>query len=174
MKFLPRVRKLVFQTDNPLMIYIMFQVETIHLQKNSGNGFFQFFRQKQKENPGWSALSLLELVEVCSWKKNASFLYTLTCSALWHGRGWIGARRYELGQDVIEAGGGGGVPHVHRTRTCFQGVTSRLYWKCQCYLQDSSGLGHVQRQLSRDSGGHVGVSSATSWLCWPSASILPT
>eukprot|EP00092_Neocalanus_flemingeri_P031770 GFUD01034512.1.p1 GENE.GFUD01034512.1~~GFUD01034512.1.p1 ORF type:complete len:131 (-),score=20.69 GFUD01034512.1:166-558(-) len=35
-------------------------------QKTSSNGFFQFCRQKQRDNPSWSALSPPDLVELCS------------------------------------------------------------------------------------------------------------
>jgi len=35
-------------------------------KRKSSNGFFQFCRQKQKENPSWAAMTPPELVEVCS------------------------------------------------------------------------------------------------------------
>jgi len=35
-------------------------------KKKGSNGFFQFCRQKQKENPSWAAMSPPELVEACS------------------------------------------------------------------------------------------------------------
>jgi len=35
-------------------------------RKSTGNGFFQFCRQKQRDNPSWSTLSPPELVDQCS------------------------------------------------------------------------------------------------------------
>eukprot|EP00092_Neocalanus_flemingeri_P036322 GFUD01039544.1.p1 GENE.GFUD01039544.1~~GFUD01039544.1.p1 ORF type:complete len:425 (+),score=152.86 GFUD01039544.1:78-1352(+) len=60
-------------------------------QKSSGNGFFQFCRQKQRDNPSWSALSPPDLVELCS--------------PLWCGLSVEGRSRY--GRACREAGGGG-------------------------------------------------------------------
>ena len=34
--------------------------------KKTSNGFIQFCRQKQRDTPGWSTLSTLELVELCN------------------------------------------------------------------------------------------------------------
>ena len=42
------------------------QVYKTSFSKKSGNGFIQFCRQKQRDTPGWSALSTPELVELCN------------------------------------------------------------------------------------------------------------
>ena len=59
--------------------------------KKTGNGFFQFCRQKQRDTPGWSALSPPELVELCD---------PLWCSLSVEGRS-----RYS--RECRDVGGGG-------------------------------------------------------------------